>query len=57
MNNESYFYMHCGLQNTAVELLQKSSVRAKDTNEVLLRLLEGPVTRHLPVNSHIVGGW
>lgn len=37
-------------------LLQKSSVRAKKTNEVLLQVLEEPVTRHLPVNSHIVGG-
>lgn len=42
----------CGV---ILELLQKSRVRAKGTNEVLLRVLEEPVTRHLPVNSHIVG--
>ncbi|KAF7803942.1 ribosomal RNA small subunit methyltransferase NEP1-like [Senna tora] len=42
----------CGV---IMELLQKSSVRSKDTNEVLLRVLEKPVTRHLPENSHIVG--
>ncbi|MED6149176.1 hypothetical protein PIB30_059961 [Stylosanthes scabra] len=42
----------CGL---IVDLLQKSCVRAKDTNEVLLRVVEEPVTNHLPVNSHIVG--
>ncbi|KAJ1422594.1 hypothetical protein SESBI_12941 [Sesbania bispinosa] len=42
----------CGV---ILELLQKSSVRAKDTNEVLLRVVEEPITRHLPVNSHIVG--
>ncbi|XP_054804087.1 uncharacterized protein LOC129307220 [Prosopis cineraria] len=41
----------CGV---ILELLQKSRVRAKDTNEILLRVLEEPVTRHLPVNSHIV---
>ncbi|KAI4297532.1 hypothetical protein L6164_037418 [Bauhinia variegata] len=42
----------CGV---IMELLQKSSVRAKNTNEVLLRVVEEPMTRHLPVNSHIVG--
>ncbi|XP_020223117.1 ribosomal RNA small subunit methyltransferase NEP1 [Cajanus cajan] len=42
----------CGV---ILELLQKSSVRAKDTNEVLLRVVEEPVTRHLPINSYIVG--
>ncbi|XP_028802702.1 ribosomal RNA small subunit methyltransferase NEP1-like isoform X2 [Neltuma alba] len=42
----------CGV---ILELLQKSRVYAKDTNEVLLRVLEEPVTRHLPVNSHIIG--
>ncbi|KAI4356038.1 hypothetical protein L6164_000091 [Bauhinia variegata] len=40
---------------TTVELLQKSSMRAKNTNEVL-RVVEEPMTRHLPVNSYIVGG-
>ncbi|XP_052117200.1 uncharacterized protein LOC107484975 [Arachis duranensis] len=42
----------CGL---IVDLLRKSRVCAKDTNEVLIRIVEEPVTRHLPVNSHIVG--
>ncbi|KAI4297060.1 hypothetical protein L6164_036968 [Bauhinia variegata] len=42
----------CGV---IMELLQKSSVRAKDTNEVLYRVVEEPITRYLPVNSHIVG--
>ncbi|RDX63464.1 Ribosomal RNA small subunit methyltransferase NEP1, partial [Mucuna pruriens] len=42
----------CGV---IMELLQKSLVRAKDTNEVLLRVVEEPITRHLPVNSHIIG--
>ncbi|KAL4381668.1 hypothetical protein AHAS_Ahas04G0156500 [Arachis hypogaea] len=42
----------CGL---IVDLLRKSCVRAKDTDEVLIRVLEEPVTRHLPVNYHIIG--
>ncbi|MED6144832.1 hypothetical protein PIB30_019264 [Stylosanthes scabra] len=42
----------CGL---IVDLLQKSRVRAKDTNDVLLRVVEEPIANHLPVNSHIVG--
>ncbi|MED6223255.1 hypothetical protein PIB30_072255 [Stylosanthes scabra] len=42
----------CGL---IVDLLQKFRVRAKDTNDVLLRVVEEPVANHLPVNSHIVG--
>ncbi|KAL1321697.1 hypothetical protein AAHE18_14G145800 [Arachis hypogaea] len=42
----------CGL---IVDLLRKSRVCAKDTNEVLIRVVEEPVMRHLPVNSHIVG--
>ncbi|QHO23300.1 ribosomal RNA small subunit methyltransferase NEP1-like isoform X1 [Arachis ipaensis] len=43
----------CGL---IVDLLRKSCVRAKDTNEVLICVVEEPVTRHLPVNSHIIIG-
>ncbi|RDX57684.1 Ribosomal RNA small subunit methyltransferase NEP1, partial [Mucuna pruriens] len=42
----------CGVM---MDLLQKSSVRAKDANEVLLRVVEEPITRHLPANSYIVG--
>ncbi|TKY69274.1 Ribosomal RNA small subunit methyltransferase NEP1 [Spatholobus suberectus] len=42
----------CGV---IMELLQKSSVWAKDTNEILLHVVEEPITLHLPVNSHIVG--
>ncbi|CAJ1932377.1 unnamed protein product [Sphenostylis stenocarpa] len=34
--------------NTIVEFLQKSSVRAKDTNEILLSVVEEPMIRHLP---------
>ena len=49
VKNETYFW------NIVVELLQKSCVRAKNTNEILLRVIEEPVTHHLPVQSHIVG--
>ncbi|XP_027333459.1 ribosomal RNA small subunit methyltransferase NEP1-like [Abrus precatorius] len=42
----------CGV---IMELLKKSSVRAKDSNEILLRVVEEPITRHFPVNSHVVG--
>ncbi|KAF3456602.1 hypothetical protein FNV43_RR01256 [Rhamnella rubrinervis] len=38
-----------------LDLLQKKCIRTEDTNEVLIRVIEGPVTRHLPVNSHVVG--
>ncbi|KAL2330984.1 hypothetical protein Fmac_018565 [Flemingia macrophylla] len=41
----------CGV---IMELLQKSVVRAKETNDVLLRVVEEPITRHLPINSYIV---
>lgn len=39
----------------AVDLLQKSSIAAKDTGEKLLRVIEQPVTRHLPPNSRVIG--
>ncbi|KAL5723374.1 rRNA small subunit pseudouridine methyltransferase Nep1 [Ranunculus cassubicifolius] len=38
-----------------LELLQKSSIKAKDTEEKLLSVLQQPVTRHLPENSRIIG--
>ena len=43
------------LYDIVVELLRTSCVRAKDTNEILLRVLEQPVTRHLPINSRVIG--
>ncbi|KAL6509850.1 18S rRNA uridine methyltransferase [Orobanche gracilis] len=38
-----------------LDLLQKSSIEAKDTGEKLLRVIEQPVTRHLPPNSRVIG--
>ncbi|KAL6549116.1 18S rRNA uridine methyltransferase [Orobanche hederae] len=38
-----------------LDLLQKSSIAAKDTGEKLLRVIEQPVTRHLPPNSRVIG--
>ncbi|RZB55235.1 Ribosomal RNA small subunit methyltransferase NEP1, partial [Glycine soja] len=43
----------CGV---IMDLLQKSLVRAKHTNEVLLHVVEEPITHHLPVNSYTVVG-
>ncbi|KAL2347717.1 hypothetical protein Fmac_001717 [Flemingia macrophylla] len=42
----------CGV---IMELLRKSEVRAKETNDVLLHVVEEPITCHLPINSYIVG--
>ncbi|VFQ67675.1 unnamed protein product [Cuscuta campestris] len=42
----------CGLM---VELFQKSCVRAKDTGEVLIRVLQGPLTQHIPENARVIG--
>ena len=56
MNNETCFVnFTMVLYNIVVELLQKSCVRAKDTNEILLRVLEQPVTSYLPISSRIIG--
>ncbi|KAM2918944.1 hypothetical protein COP2_040971 [Malus domestica] len=38
-----------------LELLDKKCKRTKDTNEILMRIIKEPVTRHLPVNSSVVG--
>ncbi|KAL6497193.1 18S rRNA uridine methyltransferase [Orobanche gracilis] len=38
-----------------LDLLQKSSIASKDTGEKLLRVIEQPVTRHLPPNSRVIG--
>lgn len=43
------------LCNSKVELLGHKCIRDKDTNEILMRVVEEPVTRHLPVNSRVVG--
>ncbi|PQQ11824.1 ribosomal RNA small subunit methyltransferase nep-1-like [Prunus yedoensis var. nudiflora] len=42
----------CGV---ILELLGHKCIRDKDTNEILMRVVEEPVTRHLPVNSRVVG--
>ncbi|TQD83454.1 hypothetical protein C1H46_031000 [Malus baccata] len=42
----------CGVM---LELLDKKCIRTKDTNEILMRVIAEPVTRHLPVNSRVVG--
>ncbi|KAH0576910.1 putative Ribosome biogenesis protein NEP1 [Spironucleus salmonicida] len=33
-----------------VQLLHKHIIRAADTGDVLLRLIKGPITRHIPLN-------
>ncbi|KAF9599895.1 hypothetical protein IFM89_001841 [Coptis chinensis] len=38
-----------------LELLQKSRITTNDTHETLLRVIEQPVTRHLPAKSQIIG--
>ncbi|XP_021288432.1 ribosomal RNA small subunit methyltransferase NEP1-like [Herrania umbratica] len=38
-----------------MELLQKFSVKAANEHGKLLRLVENPVTQHLPANSHKIG--
>ena len=38
-----------------VDVLEKSSIRSKDTGDVLIRTVEGPVTRYLPENARITG--
>ncbi|RYR61911.1 hypothetical protein Ahy_A04g019161 [Arachis hypogaea] len=43
------------LNDYGPDIVFESCVRAKDTDEVLIRVLEEPVTRHLPVNYHIIG--
>ncbi|KAJ0963438.1 hypothetical protein J5N97_028560 [Dioscorea zingiberensis] len=42
----------CGIM---VDFLQKARVCSGDGNEALLRVIEEPVTRHLPSNSRIIG--
>ncbi|KAF7149617.1 hypothetical protein RHSIM_Rhsim02G0223300 [Rhododendron simsii] len=37
------------------QLLQKLNIKARGKGEKLLRLVENPVTKHLPLNSHIIG--
>lgn len=38
-----------------LELLEKSRIRTNDTHETLMRVVEEPLTRHLPANSRIIG--
>ncbi|XP_039687455.1 ribosomal RNA small subunit methyltransferase NEP1 [Medicago truncatula] len=38
-----------------VELLQKSSIKSKDNEGKLLKLIQNPVTQHLPANSLKIG--
>lgn len=40
-----------------VQLLLKGAVRAKDTNEVLLRVVKNSLTRHLPRRSIRIGSF
>lgn len=42
----------CGIM---LDLLDKSCVRAKDSGEVLLRVLRDPLTQHLPENARVLG--
>ncbi|KMT10875.1 hypothetical protein BVRB_5g113720 [Beta vulgaris subsp. vulgaris] len=42
----------CGIM---VELLEKSCVRAKDSGEVLIRVLKEPLAQHMPENARIIG--
>lgn len=42
----------CGLM---LELLDKSCIRAKESGEVLLRVLKGSLTQHLPENALMIG--
>ncbi|RXH83828.1 hypothetical protein DVH24_009263 [Malus domestica] len=37
-----------------VELLTKKCIRTEDTNEVLMHVIEEPVTRHLPVKLLLI---
>jgi rRNA small subunit pseudouridine methyltransferase Nep1 len=46
------FRRFCGL---LVQLLQKLSIRATNGPDKLLRVVKGPVTRHLPSDAHRVG--
>ncbi|KAL4350804.1 hypothetical protein AHAS_Ahas10G0178600 [Arachis hypogaea] len=41
--------------NMMAELLQKFSIKSKGKRGKLLRLIENPVTQHLPVNSRKIG--
>ena len=38
-----------------VQLLHKLSIRAVNGNEKLLRIIENPITKYLPTNSHKIG--
>ncbi|CAK9324096.1 unnamed protein product, partial [Citrullus colocynthis] len=40
----------------AVDLLKKRCIRAEDTNEVLFRVLNEPLSQHLPSNSRVSNG-
>ncbi|KAL1367600.1 hypothetical protein AAHE18_02G062700 [Arachis hypogaea] len=41
--------------NMMAELLQKFSIKSKGNRGKLLRLIENPVTQHLPINSRKIG--
>ncbi|TYK14383.1 ribosomal RNA small subunit methyltransferase NEP1-like [Cucumis melo var. makuwa] len=43
----------CGL---ILDLLKKRCIRAEDTNEVLFRILNEPLSQHLPSNSRVSNG-
>lgn len=46
------FRRFCGLM---VQLLQKLSIRATNGPDKLLRVVKGPVWKHLPTGSHRIG--
>lgn len=46
------FKRFCGLM---VQLLQKLSIRAADGPDKLMRVIKGPVTRHLPAGARRIG--
>lgn len=49
------FHLCHYLPSFTAQLLQKLSIKARGKGEKLLRLVENPVTKYLPLNSHIIG--
>lgn len=53
MDKDEYnWYLTCTM---LVQLLHKLSIRAVNGNEKLLRVIENPVEKYLPMNSHKIG--
>lgn len=50
-----FFLLLYYLTSFTAQLLQKLNIKARGKGEKLLRLVENPVTKHLPLNSHIIG--